>query len=288
MSDPGAFDSAQDSADVVDPFKPEKLEEVQGPTYASEKPERELQDSVEDVREITGLDFDSFDDFRVEDLPEDSIAQTRRESYGDTESDYIRTVLAADPELLGLGRELRNHALVHENVHSRHFSGRLYDTLVDRGVSGEDAGRIHSIMDSGDERKLEGGTELITHFLDPENEKVGKSFYPDEMKEVERQLEGESELVEEIKDVKQELLDQYRDIYELDVAEGFYHETGNFAGQEYDALVMGDGAEVYGEEVVQDYLLEEDNYSGDDYEEFAENMYSGEVLDNTPVEAYME
>ncbi|MFB6116828.1 MAG: hypothetical protein ABEK10_04950 [Candidatus Nanosalina sp.] len=278
--------SRKNNSGPVNPFNPEELEEVQGPTYAADRPGRRLQDSIKETEEATGLDFDSFDDFRVEDLPEDSLAQTQRREYTGSDGGYVLTVLAADPELLDLGSDLRNHALTHENVHGRHFTGRLYDTLVDQGLDGEEAGRLHSVMEK-DESRLEGATEIITHFLDPNSERVGRSFYPDEMAAVEAELEGDSELVDEIEEVKHEVVDQYREVYEVEASEGLYHERGSFAGQDYDALVLGDSAEVYGDEIVGEYLVE-DSYPDNEYQEFVEsNGYGGDVLENTVVEDYL-
>jgi hypothetical protein len=279
---------AEPSADVVNPYNPEELDEVQGPTYASERPERELMQSVDEAAERTGLDFDSFDDFRVEDL-EGSIAQTRRKNYRSSSGgEYVKTVLAADPEILDLDNYLKVHALLHENVHGKHFSGELYDTLVDRGMPRSEAAELESLMDE-DRESLEGGTELITHFLDPDSESVGRSFYPDEMKRVEERLDGDSELLKEIDDAGRELIDEYREVYQVEVDEGLYRERGSFAGQEYDAMVLGENAEVYGEEVVQNYLMDE-NYAEDDYQEFAdEGVYHDEsVLENDIVDDYRE
>lgn len=279
--------SRKNNSGPVNPFNPEELEEIQGPTYAVERPGRKLQNSIRETEKVIGLDFDSFDDFRVEDLPEDSLAQTQRKKYSGSDGDYVVTVLAADPELLDLGSGLRRHALTHENVHGRHFTGRLYDTLVSEGIDGEEAGRLHSVM-GRDEACLEGATEIITHFLDPKSEEVGRSFYPDEMAAVEAELEGESELVDEIEKTKREVVDQYRDVYEVEAFEGLYRERGSFAGQEYDALVLGESAELYGEEVVGEYLMEE-SYPDNEYQEFVEsNGYGGDVLENTVVEDYLD
>lgn len=275
------------STGFVDPFSPEELEEVRGPTYASERPERKLENSARKARESTGLDFESFDDLRVEELSEDSIAQTRRKRYSNASRDYFVTVLAADPELLNLPRELRTHALTHENVHSRQFTGRLYETLVDHGIDGSEAERLQSMMEK-DESRMEGATEIITHFLDPGSEKVGKRFYPDEMELVEQELGQDSELVKQIKEVKDQVLEDYREVYNFETEEGLYHEKGVFAGQEYEAMVIGEDAEIYGAQTVTEYLIEE-TYRDNEYQEFVEsNDYGGDVLENTVVKDYLE
>ena len=279
--------SEKNDSGPADPFKPGELKEVQGPSYAGERPLKRLENLAEEVKDVTGLDFQSFDYFRVEDLPEDSIAQTRRQKYSGSSGDYVLTVLAADPQLLDLPGELKTHALVHENVHSRHFNGRLYETLIGEGMSGEEAGKLESIMEA-DESRLEGATEIITHFLDPESEKVGKRFYPDEMELVEKELDPGNELLKEIKAVEKQVLDEYREVYQFETAEGLYREKGSFAGREYDALVLGENAEVYGEDLIGDYLLEE-GYDDNEYQEFVEsNGYDGDVLENTVVQDYLE
>ena len=277
------------SAEIVNPFNPEELEEVKGPSYASERPERKLMQSVEEAAERTGLDFEVFDDFRVENLSEGSIAQTRQTSdVSSTGGHYMKTILTADPDLIDAGKYLRVHALLHENIHGRHFNDKLYETLVGNGMPRGEAAELESLMNESREH-LEGGTEIITHFLDPDSEAVGRSFYPDEMEKVEQSLEADSKILREIDNAGRELIDQYQEVYQVEVNEGVYREKGSFAGQEYDALVLGDGAELYGGDVVQNYLMEE-NYSEKNYQEFAEEgVYHDEsVLENDVIEDYRE
>lgn len=246
----------------VDPFRPELLEEVQGPSYSHEPLEDQLMNSIEEVESFSGLSFDVFDDISIEKLPEGVPAATRNEGYRVPllGSLYNDTVLVADPELFQMPEADRNHALLHENVHGHYFNDEEERPLEEAGVYGEDARKLYNFLNSGDEAVFEGATEFITHLLDPESKKVGRKFYPREMEAVENKLEADSELVEDIRGLKHELLDHYTDTYNVDVAEGFYRETGNFAGVQYDVVVMGEDAEAYGEEVVSGYLEEIADY----------------------------
>lgn len=249
----------------VDPFRPELLDEVQGPSYSHEPLMDQLEASMAEVEDFSGLSFDVFDDVSIERLPEGVPAATRNEGYrvpfmGDL---YDNTVLVADPELLEMPKEERNHALTHENVHGHYFNGKEDKPLKKAGVRGEDAEKLYKFLNSGDEASFEGATEFITHLLDPESSKVGRKFYPQEMEAVENELDTDSELVEDIRGLKNELIDHYTEKYDVDVSEGLYRGTGSFAGVEYDAVVMGEDAEAYGEEVVKSYLEEMANYMKD-------------------------
>jgi len=257
--------------------------------YASDRPDRKLQEAVEDTEEQTGLGFDHFDDIRVENLPEGSLAQTRQVEKDKNGSRYLQTQLVADPDLIGEADYVQNHALVHENVHGLHFQDKLYDTLLDKGIENKDAGKLRTLVDQ--ERSIqEGTTEFITHLLDPNSERVGRRFYRDEMSQVEEMLEGESQLVKEIEDTKDELINEYRDVYEVGVAEGIYMEKGEFAGQEYDAMVIGKGAQRHGEDIVQDYLAETNYDTEGEYQDFsAEDVHLDRgILKDDPAGDYMQ
>lgn len=272
------------------PWSPENLDEDNSIVYAGERPDRQLQQAVKETEEETDLGFGSFDDIRVENLPKGSLAQTRKVEEDKGGSKYLKTLLLADPELVGKPDYIQTHALTHENVHGLHFNDELYDTLVDRGFGREDAGKLRKLVDQ-DRDIQEGTTEFITHLLDPNSERVGRRFYSDEMAQVEEMLEGESELVQEIEDTKQELIDNYRDFYDVGVSEGIYMEQGEFAGQEYEAMVIGEGAQIYGEQVVQDYLTQDDNYEEiGDYQDFsAEDVHLDRgILDDDPAGDYMQ
>jgi len=257
--------------------------------YASDRPDRKLQEAVEDTEEETGLGFDHFDDIRVENLPEGSLAQTRQVEKDKGGSRYLQTQLVADPDLVGKADYVQNHALVHENVHGLHFQDKLYDTLLDKGIENEDAGKLRTLVDQ--ERSIqEGTTEFITHLLDPNSERVGRRFYRDEMSQVEEMLEGESEIVKQIEDTKDELIDEYRDVYEVGVADGIYMEKGEFAGQEYDAMVVGQGAQRHGEDIIRDYLAENEYQEHDGYQDFsAEDVHLDRgILKDDPAGDYMQ
>ena len=137
---------------------------------------------------------------------------------------------------------------------------------------------------SKNEKRLEGATEAITHFLDPESHKVGRRFYPDEMALVESELEPDSEIAKDIKNTRNAIIEEYKQVYEVDVNEGVYREKGVFNGERYDAVVVGDSVEDYGEEIVNQYL--EHRYSEDKYQRSAEpSTYDG--LETAGMEEYV-
>ena len=103
-----------------------------------------------------------------------------------------------------MDKSLRNHALVHEGVHSLQFGGGLCEKLLEEELSKEEVRQLQSEMNKN-EKRLEGATEAITHFLDPESQKVGRRFYPDEMALVESELEPDSEISKDIKTPKTRL-----------------------------------------------------------------------------------
>ena len=232
--------------------------------------EDSLEDFLQDAEDVSGINF-KFDHLKFETLPGERLAQTRKEQY-DGEL-YSRIVLAADPQLKGMNKSVRNHALIHEGVHSLQFERGLCEKLLEEELSKEEVRQLQSEM-SKNEKRLEGATEAITHFLDPESQKVGRRFYPDEMALVESELEPGSEIAKDIKNTRNAIVEEYKQVYEVDVNEGVYREKGVFNGERYDAVVVGDSVEDYGEEIVNQYL--EHRYSEDEYQRSAEaGIYDG-------------
>jgi len=232
---------------------------------ASQEVLDELETSMEEVQDFSGLDFNVFDDVSVESLPKGVPAATRNGKYRMPliGSLYDNTELVLDPELAQMPRWDRNHALIHEGVHGHYFKDREDELMDEAGVYGEDREKLQYFLNSGDESAFEGSTEFITHLLDPESQKVGKKFYPREMEAVQEELDSDSELVEDIRGLKHELLENYTEVYDVEASEGLYRESGNFAGVDYDVTVIGEDAEEYGEEVVNEYLEEVANYMKD-------------------------
>jgi len=232
---------------------------------ASQQVLEKLETSIKEVEDFSGLDFNVFDDISVEKLPEGVPAATRNGKYQVPliGSIYDRTELVLDPELAEMPRWDRNHALLHEDVHGHYFKDKEKEALDKAGLYGEDRDKIEYLLNSGDESAFEGSTEFITHLLDPESQRVGKKFYPGEMEAVQEELDSDSELVEDIRGLKHELLENYTEVYDIETSEGLYRESGNFAGVDYDVTVIGEDAEDYGEEVVNEYLEEVANYMKD-------------------------
>lgn len=260
-----SVNSKSSDSGPVNPFRPELLDEVQGPSYGTDSSLDMLEASMDEVEAFSGLSFDVFDEVAVEDLPEGVPAATRNEKYTAPliGSVYDSTVLVADPELLSMPEAERNHALLHENVHGHYFNDKEERPLERAGIEGEDKEKLYQLLNYGDESAFEGATEFITHLLDPESRKVGKKFYPEEMEAVEEELDADSDLVEDIRGLKNDLIDNYREVYDVEAFDGVYMESGNFAGVDYDALVIGEDAEAYGEEVVRGYLENFSEYDED-------------------------
>ena len=267
----------------VDPFRPELLDEMQGPSYGQDSVLDDLEASMDEVESFSGLSFDVFDEVSIENLPEGVPAATRNEKYRVPllGSLYDSTVLVADPELLQMPKAERNHALLHENVHGHYFNGEEDRPLEQAGVKGEDKEKLYRFLNYGDESAFEGATEFITHMLDPENRRVGKKFYPEELEAVEQELDADSDLVEDIRGLKNDLIDNYREIYDVEAFEGVYMESGNFAGIDYNALIIGEDAEAYGEEVVRDYLENVAEYDEDGV--YGLDEASGDVAEDNSI-----
>ena len=159
-----------------------------------------------------------------------------------------------------LNPELQQHVLSHEGIHALDFDDELIPQLKDsRNVSGDAAQRISVLKDRGREEK-EGVTQAINKRIMPDAS--SHYFYPDETREVESLLEQsgtdlDSELLEDIEDTEREVLDGYREINSQIAVRGLYLEEGSVNGTDYAVMVMGDGAEVYGEDLAGDYLSEE-------------------------------
>lgn len=244
---------------------PGPLDENAWSPDASKEVLNQLEASMDEVESFSGLDFDVFDDVSVESLPEGVPAATRNGKYRMPliGSLYDNTELVLDPELAQMSRWDRNHALIHEGVHGHYFKDREDELMDEAGIYGEERNKLQCFLNSGDESAFEGSTEFITHLLDPESQKVGKKFYPRELEAVQEELDSDSELVEDIRGLKHELLENYTELYDVETSEGLYRESVNFAGVDYDVTVIGEDAEEYGEEVVNEYLEEVANYMKD-------------------------
>lgn len=245
--------------------------------YSSTSSNDRLQDFLDRAEDLSGIEFDSFDNFKFESLPENKIAQTRQKTYNGT----YTTILAADPELKTMDKDVRTHALIHEGIHGLQFNGQLYDKLLEENLDRDEVRKLHSLM-SEDQARLEGVTEIVTHFLHPNSQKVGRRFYPDEMKIVESELEQGNEIIEDINNLKQSIISKYKEVYEVEFNNGVYREKGTFDGEEYEVLVEEEPIQKYGEDLVNKYLAQ--NYVENEYQEsIEEDMYKelGPIKDPT-------
>lgn len=285
-TDPRDFQNP--GTDSGNPFTPDAFQDVQGPSYTQGDAGTELEEAVEETEQETGLDFDVFDGMEVDDsLPENVPAATREDGYrlpfvGNLYSD---TVLVANPNLFEMSDSIRNHALIHEWVHGNYFQDQGDRPLEEADIPRQDAGELYNMMKYGNEAEMEGATEFIAHALDPNSSEVGRTFYPDEMSAVENRLDSDSEIMDDINSLRDDIIDEYRDVYDVEVGDRFYREKGEFAGMEYDAVIFGDEASIEGEDAVRDYLETVSNYMKDGEYGFPEvdEGYKGESsYDATP------
>lgn len=231
-------------------------------------------DKLDSVGDETGLDFsDSIDDIEKKDMP--ALASMEQRNYNLNGRTYERNVLNLSHEFDYLNPELQQHVLSHEGIHALDFDEELIPQLKDsRNVSSDAAQRISVLKDQGRGEK-EGVTQAINKRIVPDA--VSHYFYPDETREVEHLLEQsgtdlDSELLEDIEDTEREILDSYREIDSQIAVPGLYLEQGTVNGTDYSVMVMGEGAEAYGEALASDYLSEdmEEGLTEMDYDDFVD------------------
>lgn len=266
----------------VDPFRPDALDEVQGPDYSPEPSVNEVDKLLEETSETLGSDVDVFDRKVLDgSLPDNVPAATVQRRSKLPFIGYESTELRVNPEMFELPRYEQRHVMAHEGIHGLQFQDELLEEVGDK-VPEEVMDELYHRLAYGTEEELEGATELLARYINPESPLVGEKFRRDEAREVEEDIG--SELVDEIEGLKKDLIDEYRDIYNAEIGENFYMEAGNFAGEEYIAVVEGEEAELEGEEVVMEYLEEVSSYidSGETYGVLEEGNYEGSDYTGTP------
>ncbi|MFB6192642.1 MAG: hypothetical protein ABEK00_00150 [Candidatus Nanohaloarchaea archaeon] len=228
---------------------------------------------LEKAEEAAGLNFsDSID--KVERKPMDSLASMERRGYGVGPVSYGENVLNVSPEFDYLDPELQEHVLSHEGIHALDFDNRLVPELKDSfNISSQAAQRLSVLKDSSTEAR-EGVTQALNKRITPDPR--SDYFYPYETQQVEQVLEDEgmdldSELLEDIEEAQKDILEEYRDIDARIVDEGVYLEYGSINDTDYSVMVIGDGAETYGEKLADNYLLDnEKGLTEINYEDFLE------------------
>ena len=231
-------------------------------------------DQVDGLEDETGLDFsDSIDDIEKKDMP--ALASMERRSYRSNGRAYERNVLNLSHEFDYLNPELQQHILSHEGIHALDFDGELIPQLESSRNISPDASQQISLLKDQDRRKKEGVTQAVNKRIMPDA--TSHYFYPDETREVEQLLEQsgtdlDSELLEDIENTEREVLDSYREIESQIAVPGLYLEQGSVNGTDYSVMVLGDDAEIYGEELAADYLSDrkDEGLTDMDYSDFVE------------------
>lgn len=205
---------------------------------------------LEEAEEVTGLNFtDAFDSVKRTQLPQNVPAATKTK-YG---LNGINTEL-----LLDYDSEKEMNTFIHEGLHALDHKGMLDDELESIGVDPEVSQHIDKLTD-GPLEVEEGTIQAVSNALDPND---GKNYaYPYETRMVESYLEQEgidleSELAEDIKDTKMDLIDEYRDVYARFSTDNLYFETGSIGEQDYGVIAIGDDAGIYGEDLADDFVEE--------------------------------
>lgn len=227
-------------------------------------------DKIQSVEDETGLNFsDSIDDIEKNNMSALASMEKRRSVYGD------KNILHISDEFDYLNPELQSHVLSHEGIHALDFNDQLVPQLkASRGISDDTAYRISALKDEGREEK-EGITQAINKRINPDPS--SHYFYPGETSRMESLLEEggqdlNSELLEEMNDLEDEVVDSYRDIDAQLVGAGVYIEYGSFNDVDYSVMVLGEGAEAYGEEIAGEYMNQQEIDLQDmSYDEFVDS-----------------
>ncbi|MFB6203707.1 MAG: hypothetical protein ABEK01_04420 [Candidatus Nanohaloarchaea archaeon] len=214
----------------------------------------------QEAEEVTGLDLDeAFDDVRRDyslDRENPAAVEFRTDDY----SEAVRTVLKLHQDFSRLPDPHQLDAMIHEGVHGLDGKNRLIPQLREKkGVSEEfveEASRFSVRSPYASRRENEGFTQALTKQLDPNGELVSLYVYPDETSEVEKMLEGQGiDLEQELSTGQQDY--HGRAIYSSWSTEDLYVEAGSYQGTEYLALVEEGPGTGYGNELADEYVLEE-------------------------------
>lgn len=201
---------------------------------------------VKDVADRYNLDVGSeLQDVEVDYLGPYTLGQASWN--GDTKISFDRN------NFFSQSKEQQELTALHELLHVKQFNQSLGDWASENfDISPE----FREELDAGYKNRadMEGEVELlIDKMVDTD---FGAYPYWKRQKETELEAKGidvESELVNDIEELENEVLDQYRQIYSQFKLPGIYHETGSYEGMEYEFSIIGSDS-IYGEEVVEDYL----------------------------------
>ncbi|MFB6100418.1 MAG: hypothetical protein ABEK16_04035 [Candidatus Nanohalobium sp.] len=154
--------------------------------------------------------------------------------------------------------EEQRRTILHELIHVKQFNNSLDEWAQDEfDVSDRFAEKLDGTIWEG-VKSVEGETELILSSFFPEE----NSSYPYAESSKERELDSlgldiDSEITDEIEDEAEEILDEYREIDNIEIEENSYLEEGSIGDFDYSVAVMGEDAPEKGPRQVEDYLTGE-------------------------------
>lgn len=216
---------------------------------------------LQDVSEKYGLDIaDDVDLVFDSSLPYNVLGRTSMPRY----SENGVTVSVGD-QFFELDEKRQEKTMLHEGIHVKQFRDEIDNWLKNQfNASDEFIQEVERSSDPLYEKDIEGITEVLTDTILPFDAGTG---YPYEKRSKISELESkgfdvESELADDIENEFNELVENYKEVYESFEFGELYFETGSFGGAEYTALVTGYDD---GEKAVNEYLTDfepEDDYSG--------------------------
>lgn len=158
-------------------------------------------------------------------------------------------------------REEQNRTVLHELIHVKQFNNSLGKWASEEfNVSEEFSDKLDGTI-CEDVKSIEGETEMILSTLIPEQE---VSYpYAKSQKQLELESDGidaESELMDEIEEEAGQIMDEYREIENIQIEENIYVEEGSIIGEDYTVAVLGEEAPTKGPKQVEEYLTEQVEY----------------------------
>jgi hypothetical protein len=160
----------------------------------------------------------------------------------------------------------QDEVLFHESMHGLEGKNRLMLELKYRkGISEEFQDDLVTAFNYGGIDETEGVVQALAAELNDST--ISDYFRRYETRDThnrwrEKGLEPGEELSNEISEFRNDALMEFgdREVYDVHVGEGLYLEYGEFMGEEYSVAVSGEDAEIYGQEVADQYL--EEAYEG--------------------------
>lgn len=157
-----------------------------------------------------------------------------------------------------MSEEEQRRTILHELIHIKQFNNSLDEWAAEEfDVSEEFAEKLDGTIWE-DVKSVEGETELILSSFFPEE---GSSYpYAQDSKEKEMEslgLDIESEITDEIDEEAEEILDEYREIENIEVDGDLYLEEGSIGGIDYSVALIGEEASEEGPRKAEEYLKAE-------------------------------